>query len=254
MLSWFWIYNLLAFALAAPVPENGQTVSWVPSPKTRGTLSILFSCAVALVLCVWTGVHLNVHRVGNKRKRFPKFSNLLGRSVWAGIALLAPDIVLAIALHQLLVARKYRHMVNEVSRHTEKKYRGKEGPATDRKDMTLKMAFFATMGGFAIEANTVHGQQLYNLNVEDLETVGMMDRIHDYPLADIEDKSKASGFAKLLACFQAGWVLLEFAARLSQGIFITVLELNTAVHVIFALVMYVVWGSKPADVSRPLII
>jgi hypothetical protein len=252
---WFCLYNLLAFAWAVPVPapEQDKSLSWASTPPLRGTLSILFSCTAALGLCVWTGVHLNLHPIQNEGKKLERISRFLGRFMWALIALLAPDIVLAIALHQFLVARRYRHEVNKLSTKT----RGLVGKKIDkeqRQDMTLKTAFFAIMGGFAVEFNTVNGPQSLTLRVKDIVNVGMMDRIHDYPLSDIDDKSKASGIAKSIACFQAGWTLLQCLGRLEQRLYITFLELNTAVHVIIAIVMYGIWWSKPVDVGRPIII
>ncbi|KAA8895287.1 hypothetical protein FN846DRAFT_764068, partial [Sphaerosporella brunnea] len=228
-------------------------VSFTSAPNTRGTLSILFSCAAALILCVWTGVHLNVDPIENKRRKLETVSKFLGKTVWAMIGLFLPDIVLAIALHQLLVALEYRRGVNEKST-TKIDLVGKEVPVSERRTMTLKTAFFAIMGGFSMEVNTVEGPKRISLNVKAIDNIGMMDRIHDYPLSDIEDKSKASGIAKFVACIQAGWILLQCLGRLLDGLYITLLELNTAVHVILAIAMYCIWWEKPADINRPIII
>jgi hypothetical protein len=198
-------------------------------------------------------VHLNLHPIENEGKKIEKFSRFLGRFLWALIALLAPDIVLAIALHQFLVARRYRDAVNKESTKT-RGHVGKEIDKGQRQHMKLKTAFFAIMGGFAVEFNTVNGPRFLTLRAKDIVNVGMMDRIHDYPLSDIDDKSKASGIAKFVACFQAGWTLLQCLGRLDQHLYITILELNVAVHVIIAIVMYGIWGSKPVEVGRPIII
>jgi hypothetical protein len=249
------VTTLLDLAHAAPFPVGEKALSWESEPNTRGTLSILFSCATALILCVWTGVHLNVDPIEKKRKLhvLPHFSKFLGKTLWAMIALVAPDIVLVIALHQLLVAIEYRDAVNRKST-TKTNLVGKEIPPRRRTKMTLKTAFFAIMGGFSIEVNTVEGPKKYSLKVKNIDNIGMMDRIHDFPLPDIEDKSKASGIAKFVVCVQSGWILLHCFGREMNGIYITLLELDTAVHVMLAIAMYCIWWEKPADIDRPIII
>ncbi|KAI5819294.1 hypothetical protein BZA77DRAFT_276262 [Pyronema omphalodes] len=234
------ILLLLVFLIkAAPIPViEPETTDWVDTPKERGTLTIIFSCGTALGLCVWTGVHLNVDPSasgGYKQSTIETVSRLLGKLVWALIALFAPDIVLTVAVHQFLVAYEYQQAKKK---HMEPK-----------KQMELKMAFFATMGGFCIEEMTVDGPRWKSLKVDTLRRLRTMDIIHDYPLSEIDDKSKASGIAKILVCFQTGWILLQCLARHLNGLHITMLEMNTAVHVLFAIVMYGVWWRKPFDVA-----
>lgn len=102
-------YFLLALPISAavPVPEEHQfqtADNFYGSPNTRGTLNILFSCSSALVFCIWTGINLDA----KLEEGSPKDSlRLLGRILWAIIALAAPDIVLIVALHQYLVAGQY---------------------------------------------------------------------------------------------------------------------------------------------------
>jgi hypothetical protein len=73
------------FSLVVLLIDPGRT----PDPKApcrhpgvRGTLTILFSCAAALALCVWTGIHLNVDpRSDNKREKIVSVSTILGKAV-----------------------------------------------------------------------------------------------------------------------------------------------------------------------------
>ncbi|KAF8246301.1 hypothetical protein K440DRAFT_530686, partial [Wilcoxina mikolae CBS 423.85] len=69
-------------------------------PNTRGTVSILFSCAATLGLCVWTALHLNVERAGASEIKNTAASRFLGKFIWSFVALIAPEIVLTVALHQ----------------------------------------------------------------------------------------------------------------------------------------------------------
>jgi len=260
---------LILLTNAAPVPNHPATLSWADTPGSRGTLTILFSCAAALAFCVWTGVHLNVDpRGGNKQEKIESVSRFLGKAVWASIALLAPDIVLSVALHQFLVAYEYRRAVNDFA-NTKTESTSKETPKDTepetkfwpkikRKEgdrgMKLKMAFFATMGGFCVEVNTVNGPRWHSLKVETLRRFRTMDRLHDYPMSEIRDKSKASGLAKAVACFQTCWILLQCLGRRMEGLHITLLELNTAVHVVIAIIMYIVWWEKPFDIGSSIAI
>jgi len=70
----------------------------------------------------------------------------------------------------------------------------------------------------------------------------------------INDKSKADMLTKTLVCFQACWMLVQAVARKVEGLPITLLELNTIMHVVCALIMYLLWLKKPQDVGIPTII
>lgn len=70
---------------------------------------------------------------------------------------------------------------------------------------------------------------------------------------EIRDKSKASALAKTLVCIQAGWFCVQCIARLSQGLAISLLELNTFAHAICALLVYLLWWYKPLDIEEPTV-
>ncbi|KAF8252093.1 hypothetical protein K440DRAFT_537551 [Wilcoxina mikolae CBS 423.85] len=210
---------------------------WHTEPETRGTASILFSCTTTLGLCVWTALHLNIEPAAKTKMTLA--SRFLAKAIWAFTALIAPELVLSIALHQFLVAWKYRSIVNE-------NYCGKNG-----EKITLKKAFYAVMGGFSFkmtDTNTV------TLEVEMLVKEGAIEKIRRYPIAAIDDKSKADYLAKVLACFQASWILLQCLGRKIDHLPSTLLELNTVVHVLNAVIMYGLWWEKPVDVGEPSII
>jgi len=244
-------FLLIVFSLlpveAVPLPSQAETLDWVASPTSRGTITILFSCAAALCLCVWTGVHLNVEPIEHRRKKIG--SQFLGKLIWALIALFAPDIVLSVALHQFLVAWEYRRAVNDLSK--KKKKMATDG-APKPKKLKLGMAFFAVMGGFCGEVNTVDGPRWDSLGVVTLCHWRTMESIREYSLSEIKDKSKASAVAKTLACVQTAWLLLQCFGREAERLHITLLELNTAVHIVLAIVMYGIWWEKPLDIRQSI--
>ncbi|KAK1782982.1 hypothetical protein QBC45DRAFT_317855 [Copromyces sp. CBS 386.78] len=67
---------------------NSSSPRWVAEPDSRGTFSILSTCVVTLVLCVWTAIHLNVpgHREGAMRLYMRKCG-------WMLLGLLIPELV-----------------------------------------------------------------------------------------------------------------------------------------------------------------
>ncbi|KAF8252092.1 hypothetical protein K440DRAFT_666710 [Wilcoxina mikolae CBS 423.85] len=225
MLHFLFSFSLFLLSSAAPI-SNDAIVHWTSEPKTRGTAGILFSCVATLGLCVWTALHLNIDPTGGKTKMTLP-SRFLAKIIWAFTALIAPEIVLSIALHQFLIAWEYRSIVN--ARNSEE---------NGAKDIRLKTAFFAVMGGFAFKMTDSNA---LTLDVDMLMKEGTMEKVRRYPTAAIDDKSKADYLAKVLACFQACWILLQSLGRKMQGLPITLLELNTVVHVLNAVIMYGLW-------------
>jgi len=126
---------------------------WVAGPKTRGTLSLVFSCVITLFLCVWTTVHVNIEPPENEfnptlarfipikalktNNKLLKF--LAKRSIrklgWGCVTLIVPEGVMAIAAYERKVASLLRDEVNKII-----------GP--DKWDMPL--GYYAIMGGFVI--------------------------------------------------------------------------------------------------------
>jgi len=70
----------------------------------------------------------------------------------------------------------------------------------------------------------------------------------------IVDRSKTNAFAKTIVCIQASWFSLSVVSRLGIGLPISLLELNTFAHVLFAIFIYRYWWSKPLDVTEPTLI
>ncbi|KAI9771424.1 MAG: hypothetical protein M1840_002044 [Geoglossum simile] len=209
------------------VASNETVVGWIPECKGRGTLGILISCIATLGVCVWTALHLNVLPIG---PHFEPASVFVGKCVWALTTLIAPEIVLAIALHQFLVARYYRDKMGLKQ---------------------LVTAFYAIMGGFARGEGS---QPLVTIPFRDLLKETIIRKVLAFPIEGIADKSKANLIGKLLACVQASWLLVQCLGRKLQGLPITLLELNTVVHVLTAIFMYGLWWNKPADVYQPSVI
>jgi hypothetical protein len=111
-------------------------------------------------------------------------------------------------------------------------------------------AYFAAMGGFAFEGppqtwfpfkgrTTLTPQGVLFLMKYATELIPQMEA------AQIEDKSKADGLAKFVVCTQAIWFCLQCVTRVSQGLAISFLEVNTFGHALCSLFDYTQWWSKP---------
>lgn len=79
-------------------PSLKPSPSFVPEPKGRGTLGLVLSCVLTLILCVWTAIHLNItlHDTGLR---------YIGRKIsYVLIGLFASEILLAISHREWLQA------------------------------------------------------------------------------------------------------------------------------------------------------
>ena len=104
------------------------------------------------------------------------------------------------------------------------------------------------MGGF------VDGTDL--LSLEDIERLVRNKEI-EYPIVtreEIQDKSKGDAVTKALVVLQTTWFLLQCAARGSQHLALTELELATAAFALLNIVIYALWWDKPLDVQCHIVV
>lgn len=101
------------------------------------------------------------------------------------------DIVLTIALHQFLTARRYLNKENDTKTYAEERLRERLNP------LRLKAIYFALMGGFSsiispesrITTNALH-------TINHLCRRRTIENIRKYPLSEVKERSKASGLEK----------------------------------------------------------
>ena len=68
----------------------------------------------------------------------------------------------------------------------------------------------------------------------------------------IEDRSKADGFSKMIALGQTLWFVLQCISRRAQNLDLTVIELLTLSLAVLNGLMYFLWWHKPLDVRCPV--
>ncbi|KAK3326033.1 hypothetical protein B0H66DRAFT_588703 [Apodospora peruviana] len=209
---------------------NGRVTGWVSEPDFRGTWDIVWTCFVTVFICSFTVLCLNV-----PAKDDTPFVLFRRRLFWMLLAILAPEIVLTYAAGQWSRAQ---HSVNDFHQ-------------AGYKQWTMRMAFFADMGGFVLETRDC---EPFPLNAKQLHWLVVNERV-DYPDAraeEIWDKSKQDRFARLITAFQVSYTILQAIGRAVQHLTITILELNTLGIVVCSLMTAFAWLHKPADVRTPV--
>ena len=122
------------------------------------------------------------------------------------------------------------------------------------------------MGGFSFDMSHVPTELEERLLPRDLDQVTLKPSglcflgehepslVPDVSIEEINDKSKANSLTKGIACVQATWFIAQCMFRLAQGLSISLLELNTFVHSLCALLIYGLWWDKPLDILVPTVL
>jgi hypothetical protein len=123
--------------------------------------------------------------------------------------------------------------------------------------------FFCMMGGLFFDASRSSPFLPHNRTRATLSLVGVRwvigiakkyntpDLIPLITQSQIKDKGKTGAVQKTLAYIQCFWFGANCIARLSEGLPISLLELNTFAHVIVTFLTLYFWWNKPLDVNEP---
>jgi len=265
-------------------PTSPSAPAFVADPSGRGTVGLVFSCVLTMSLCVWSAIHMNAHRPSTS-----SWNRLKKKIYWASTALLIPEFVVVVALQQLLCARTLRDRRNSIARQSAadesscpKPVPGEKLSQTDNgnepelvhtncpasesqndryQEWTMTHAYFALLGGFQLKMkpgslardwNDREANILKPWGILRLAELKMLP--NDIPEKMIEARSKSDWLSKGLICFQVVWMMIQIIARKVGGLPVTLLELNTAVHIGCAIVLYLLWWYKPQDVTLLIVI
>ncbi|KAF2664974.1 hypothetical protein BT63DRAFT_443287 [Microthyrium microscopicum] len=126
-------------------PENTKFTS---TPNVRGTLDIVWTCFSILLLCTWTVQHLNIQPLIKPRTIGQYFHWIIffikRKAKWMILTLIAPEILIGLALSQFVAARYGRDMMQGFANE-------------DGVEWTLEHSHFADMGGFVINFPDTYG-------------------------------------------------------------------------------------------------
>ncbi|KAM5350743.1 hypothetical protein ACJ41O_007248 [Fusarium nematophilum] len=226
--------------------------AWVMESGMRGIFSILQTCILTLVACIYTALHLNVP---NKTGFWRELGVKLG---WTMVALFAPELVLYTALGQFISAKKLVHELGTLSRST-----------GANRHFDIKYGFFVVMGWFRVKVSALaEFLTLPDINSswkDSLAKSGQRSTLQitpggilklaehgywfDIPPEDIDDRSKANGIQKLLVIVEVFWLAMSCVVRAIYGFPLSLLEIHTMVHVVCALAMYSLWFKVSHQVS-----
>ncbi|KAJ7364286.1 hypothetical protein DFH08DRAFT_838860 [Mycena albidolilacea] len=146
------------------------------------------------------------------------------------IAVLAPELIVAFAARQFLVARRFS-----------KEY-----------EISKTHGFFVSMGGFVDSSGcpVTTKKQLNDLVVgpECLAAIRSIDA------EDIMDKSKGDALSKGLALAQGLWFCMQYFGRIHQHLAVTQLEVTTLAFAVVNIFIWGLWWGKPLDVQRPIVV
>jgi hypothetical protein len=120
-----------------------------------------------------------------------------------------------------------------------------------RAPWTMQTAFYATSGSYVYRSRYTTGETVDTLDLRTLEFLASREPETLLPLriAASQNPGQASGIIKIITCIQAAWFCSQCIARMSSGIAISLLELNTFAHCVSAFFIYGFWWHKPYDVT-----
>lgn len=222
-------------AIISVLTDSSDLVGFVGDPNQRGTYSLVISCLLTLILCVWSALHLNVPHPGDTI-----WYRFWVNTRWILTGVYAPELVVFTAWRQWSSARILGRRVR--ANDTRSDVLRNES----RHQWTMAHDFFACTGGFAFEFDKHESgkdgdttepflpaecPQRLTLTARGVAFLSSCGRLPDVPKADIMDKSKANTLAKALVIIQASWLLVQVLGRLIAKLPVTLLEVNTIAHV-----------------------
>ena len=107
------------------------------------------------------------------------------------------------------------------------------------------------MGGFMLFEGDNPKGVLFHSRFSELLAAGKIE-FPTVTVEEIEDRSKADGFSKMIALGQTLWFVAQCIARGAQHLDLTLIELLTLSLAVLNGVMYFLWWNKPMDVRCPI--
>ena len=226
---------------SVPIDQSTQYVQYIGDPNGRGTLSLIISCVLTLILCVWSALHLNI----------PSSSQTVLTSLgiqfrWIVTGVYAPELVVFTAWRQWSSAKLLSTLVENGGQCKGTSIRKELYDVRDEIDVaaqkssqewTMTHSFFASTGGFAFDVADDGTQFLpsgckrLTLTARGVALLASCGHLPNVSKAEITDKSKANNVAKALVIIQASWMLVQVIGRLVAALPVTLLEVNTIAHV-----------------------
>ena len=222
--------------------DTNSTTSSFPQPSGDGTprsiWSILGSCAVTLLICVWHAIHFDIVY---KDDLF--YGGPVRLVLWA---IFGPEVVVSAAVEQGWKARRmvtaFRGMLSST---LNPRHQTNLGTLSEKGyQWSMTHSFFAEMGGFVYRDDKGNSRTINSLEFLELcEANKIANPI--ITVQEIQDKSKSDALAKAILTVQLLWFTIQVVARGSRGLAVTLLELDTVSMAALALLTLWFWWDKP---------
>ncbi|KAM6522766.1 hypothetical protein FALCPG4_012381 [Fusarium falciforme] len=214
-----------------------QLVGWKATSDDRGSLDLLWSCLVTLLLCCWVTTYPNA---GSPHDKW--YHPLLDKFNLAIITFLGPDFLFGIALGQYASARESVKAFKRDKHLT----RGFEWKSTH--------AFFFDMGCVHLTAPdySIADGKTFPINAEQLHYLVRHNHVEfpDLDQLEIEDRNSVDTLSRIITVFQALWFTIKELARIHKGYPITTLELTTLSFCFITFMISILWYHKPS-ITKP---
>jgi hypothetical protein len=204
---------------------------FVPEPDCgRGTIGIIWSCIVTVVLCTYSALHRHVA---------DQHSTIWWKIIVDNlIALISPEVMLSWAITDLLEARE---VIRTGLRH--------------EISLTICQAHLIVMGGVQIQQGKPDCQRFLTSTREVLDALVIPQIRTSFPSdLEIRERSKGDTLSKLLTAMQLLWFTVQAISRRTQRKTVSILEVATLAFVSMALLSCIIWFKKPQGLSSPFVI
>ena len=252
-------FQTYAAPLTSMLAESGSnaTVAVLSTPcihvcsaDQRSIWDILWSCLATIFVCSWVSIHPNIPAPNESQWRV--FLRRLELMFWAVVG---PEMVIAWAFRQWSSARRleklYKGGLSSLIHSIYPQILNHNKILLLDKGWTKTHGYFVLMGGFMLFEGNVAKGVLSPERFSELLTEGKI----EFPavtVEEIEDRSKADGFSKMIALGQTLWFVAQCLARIAQHLDLTLVELLTLSLAVINGVMYYLWWQKPLDVRCPV--
>ena len=151
----------------------------VDQPDTRGSIDIITSYFSAILICLWTTLHMNVPYPDE-----PWWKALRRKVIHLGFAIVVPEYIACMAGGQWVAARRFVKTMRAIGNDS----------------WTMTHGFNTEMGGFVLQDPDFSPFPITTSQICYLVRNQYM-QMPDITTAEIQDKSKADGAIKVLAFF-----------------------------------------------------
>ncbi|KAF8833696.1 hypothetical protein BDN67DRAFT_691455 [Paxillus ammoniavirescens] len=223
--------SLIQLAEVQAASTNATSESPTPDATScsyRSVWSILATCALTLLVCIWNAVYPSV--IAEKRW----YTVALYRMALGLTALIAPEFTAMRAYEEWRAAGKIQ---KEFCDH----------PWA----WTRTHGFFALMGGFVLQdgaRQTVleSRDELGRLRDERIRIVNP-----NITTKEIHGRSKSDALGNTILVLQLSWFILQVIARAANHLAITLLEVDTLALAALSLPLFFFWWNKPVAPEFP---